>query len=118
MRLRIGPRSLLGFGAMVLGTAIAAAKEDAWRHDTAAAFAKARKDGVVVSDSGTVRLARPVHSLGKLDAERVWALARGKNGAIFAATGDEGRVFRREAGGEWADAFDAEDTQALSLAAT
>jgi hypothetical protein len=103
------------------GLALAApalAKLDAWREDTASAFAKGRRDRVVVADSGKVRLGHELKPLGSIDAARVWDLARGKDGAIYASTGDGGKVFRR-AGGDaaaWELAYDAEDTQALSLA--
>src|SRR6185312_13322211 len=54
----------------------------------------------------------------KLDAARVWDLARTAQGVVYAATGDGGKVFRREGNDEspWTVAYDAGDTQALSLA--
>lgn len=95
------------------------AKLETWRVDTAQGFAKARRDRVVVSDSGRVRLGHGLAPLGTLDAARVWDLLRGPAKALYAATGDDGKVFRREAKGDaaWTVALDAPETQALALAA-
>lgn len=96
------------------------AKADVWKTEGAPAFAKHRRDRVVISDQGVVRLGRSLVTVGQLTAERVWDLARGSDGAIYAATGDAGKVFRRPAGDSdtWEVVYDADDTQALSLAAT
>lgn len=115
-----GAIALLGLG-LGLTAWPALAKEEAWRHEGAAAFAKAQKDAVVVTESGLVRLARPIERVGAgLDAARVWALARGRDGSLYAATGDAGKVFRKGPGDQdaWQAAYDADDTQALSLAST
>ncbi|HEX8204020.1 MAG TPA: hypothetical protein VF590_26325, partial [Isosphaeraceae bacterium] len=116
-RRRIGPRlvallvGVVGVTASALG-----AKVETWRQDTAAALAKGRKERVVVSDSGVVRLGQQVRPTASLGAARVWDLARA-GGAYYAATGDEGQVFRREGDGPWTTAYDADDTQALALVA-
>jgi hypothetical protein len=48
----------------------------------------------------------------------VWDLVRTDDGALWAATGDRGRIFRRPAaGGAWDVAHEAEDRQVLCLAA-
>jgi hypothetical protein len=117
------PRRMLVVGLVGLVSGLATerpglARLDTWREDSAAAFAKGRREGVVVSDSGHVRLGHALRPLGTLDCARVWDLARGPQGEIYAATGDEGKVFRREANDDaaWAVAYDAPDTQALSVA--
>jgi hypothetical protein len=94
------------------------AKLETWRIDTAQGFAKGKRDRVVVSDSGRVRLGHALKPLGSLDAARVWDLLRAPDGVIYAATGDEGKVFRREARDDaaWTVALDAPETQVLSLA--
>ncbi len=105
---------------LVLNTPAVHAGEEAWRHDSASAFSAGEADRVVVSDLGAVRLAPTIRRMGgALDAARVWALAVGKDGPIVAATGDEGKVFRLDPGGDgpWRLAYDAEDSQALALAA-
>jgi len=120
---------LLKIGAVVGAMAVslaslasrpALAKSDVWRTEGASAFAKHHRERVVISDQGVVRLGRSPVPLGPLAAERVWDLARGPDGAIYAATGDAGKVFRRPAGESsvWEEVYDADDTQALSLVAT
>ena len=57
-------------------------------------------------------------AVDKLDAARVWDMARTADGTTYAATGDEGKVFRRDAkdNASWNVVYDATDSQALSLA--
>jgi len=73
---------------------------------------------VVISENGRVRLGHSVSALGTLSAERVWDLARDRSGAVYAATGDQGKVFRREPTPDapWTVAYDSSDSQALALA--
>jgi hypothetical protein len=121
-RIRPGARSFLLVPAFVAAalviTAAARAKLETWREDTATVFAKGRRDHVVVSDGGRIRLGQSLAPLGTLDAARVWDLVRTPGGDLYAATGDAGKVFRREAreGSAWSVAYDARDTQALALA--
>jgi hypothetical protein len=103
-------------GILFLLTATAlAAKVETWRHEGTTAFTKAQRDRVVLSDAGRLRLGQSVTALGKLEAARVWDLARTGNGTLFAATGNEGKVFRRDPGADWTVAFDSADSQVLSL---
>lgn len=95
----------------------APAKVETWRQEGPSAFAKAHKEGVVISDNGRVRLGHSVAPLGKLGAARVWDLARTADGSILAATGDSGQVFRRgpKQDAAWSVAYDSGDSQVLSL---
>ena len=93
------------------------AKLETWRTEGASSLAKGKRDRVVLSDAGKLRLGYSLKPIGTLDATRVWDLARDSKGNLFAATGDEGRVFRRDGKEDapWSLAFDAADTQALAL---
>jgi hypothetical protein len=97
----------------------ASAKVETWRQEGPTAFAKSHREGVVISDNGRVRLGHAVSPLGSLKVDRVWDLARTRDGALFAATGDKGQVFRREtsANASWSLVFDSVDSQALSVVA-
>ena len=110
---------LLGALPVFVQPATCFGKLESWREETAAAFGKGRRERVVISESGRVRLGHSLRPLGTLDASRVWDLARGPHGEIYAATGDAGKVFLREnkPDATWTVAFDASDTQALSVAA-
>src|SRR5512135_2717425 len=105
-------------GATLLSPVGSLAKLETWRQDTSAAFAKGHRERVVISDGGRVRLGQSSSPVGKLDAVHVWDLARTDQGVIFAATGDAGKVFRREAHDDasWELAVDAYDSQAFALA--
>lgn len=108
---------LLAFAA-ASGSGAQAGKVETWRQETATLFLRGKKDRVVVADSGRVRLARGLRSTAPLEAGRVWDLARDREGTLYAATGDTGKVFRRPAaGGDWSLAVQAADPQVLSLAA-
>jgi len=95
----------------------ALAKVETWRQEGPTAFTKAHREGVVISDTGRVRLGHAVSPLGSLTVERVWDLARTRGGILFAATGDAGKVFRREpaADAAWTLVYDTTDSQVLSL---
>jgi hypothetical protein len=108
---------MVGVGIAVVGSSIAvAAKVETWRQETAGAFAKGKKERVVISDTGRVRLGQSLAPVGSLATARVWDLARDARGGVYAATGDEGKVFRLE-GDRWDVVYDADDSQALSLVA-
>lgn len=100
---------------LLVGTA-AVAKLETWRQDSPAAFGKGKKDRVVVSDAGRIRLGRSIRSSEKLEAARIWDLARSGDATLYAASGDSGQFFRRKADQLWEVAHDAADSQALSLA--
>jgi hypothetical protein len=105
-----------GIAAWALGPALA--KVETWRQEGPTAFAKCHREGVVISDNGRARLGHSLAPLGALAAERVWDLARTRDRVLFAATGDSGKVFRREpkADAAWTVVHDSVDSQALSLA--
>lgn len=96
------------------------AKVESWRQEGPTGFARAKREGVVISDDGRVRLGRSLTTTGGISCERVWDLARTESGALFAATGDQGKVFRLDskAGSTWTLALETKDSQVLSLAAT
>jgi hypothetical protein len=113
---------ILSVAGIVLGlvtglTPLLWAKVETWRQEGPTAFAKCHREGVVISDNGRVRLGHALAPVGSLAAERVWDLAQTREGVVYAATGDNGKVFRREPGAEtpWVLIYDSSDTQVLSL---
>jgi hypothetical protein len=109
---------VIGLGLAGPGLPGSAAKVETWRQEGAGAFAKAHRESVVLSDNGRARLGHAIEPFGSCAAERVWDLARLSAGTLFAATGDAGKVFRRDRTPDapWTIAYDSGDTQALSLA--
>ncbi len=117
---RYRPRwSILSTAGLAAATLLSTAwaKVETWRQEGPTGFAKARREGVVISEHGRVRLGHSVSTFGTLSAERVWDLARDRSGTVYAATGDNGKVFRREpkADAPWTVAYDSSDSQALAL---
>src|SRR5262249_39545999 len=118
LRTRVVLHLLLTCAMLTMTTGFAwASKVEIWRQDTTQAFAKAKKEHVVVSDAGRIRLGRAVATTGAIEASHVWDLARAKDGVVYAATGNAGKVYRKEGEGDWTVAYDAEDSQALSAVA-
>jgi hypothetical protein len=123
-RVRSGPShkwiTAIESAALVWLVGTAYAKVETWRQEGPGAFAKAHRDGVVVSDTGRVRLGHALAPLGTVGVERVWDLARTREGILLAATGDSGKVMGREpkAGANWSVVYDSSDSQVLSLVVT
>ena len=85
-----------------------------------AQYEKAQFQQAVISNEGTIRLARwlkPLEVKGSLEATRIWDVVEDKAGNLFVATGDEGKLFKISPDGTVSVAFDSEDTQILSLVA-
>ncbi len=117
----LSTRLVFMLGSLVVVLASATwAKVETWRQEGPTGFAKAKRDGVVISDDGRVRLGRSITPLGSIGAARVWDLARTGSGAIFAATGDQGKVYRLDPkpGSVWTAALETKESQVLSLVAT
>ena len=79
------------------GPRAVAGKVETWRQESASAFGRGKKERVVVSDAGRVRLARELRTTAPLEASHVWDLVRDRSGDVYAATGDAGKVCRRDA---------------------
>ena len=83
-------------------------------------YEKAAFQQTVVSNEGTVRLARwlkPLAADGSFDAARVWDVVEDKAGNLFAATGDAGKIFKIAPDGAATVAFESKDSQILCLLA-
>src|ERR1700693_24976 len=73
-----------------------AAKVKVWNQRTQASFDKAKFSKAVVSSEGVLTLSRLLKPLANPGAANVWALAETKDGVLYAATGDDGKIFRIE----------------------
>src|SRR5947209_15782162 len=101
-------RSLLAAAAALLLCLPApsfAAKVKVWHHDSPAHYDKAQLKGAVVSSEGALRLSRQLRPLAGLDATHVWDVVEDRDGALYIATGDEGKVFRLSPDGKLAVAY-------------
>src|SRR5690349_5498325 len=112
-------RCLLPFAAaalLSLPTASQAAKVKVWHHSGPAQFEKARLKHAVISSEGAVRLSRQLKPLATLEATHIWDVIEDKAGNLFAATGDEGKIYKVTPDGKISVAFASEDSQILCLA--
>jgi hypothetical protein len=103
---------------VTLATCAEAGKVKVWTHQGPTGFDKAQFKGTLVTSEGTVKLARQLTPFAGLDASHVWDLVEDKAGNVFAATGDEGKVYKIDPAGKVTLAYTAEDAQALCLATT
>jgi hypothetical protein len=109
------PASVL-LGLLLWAPESRAAKVKVWHQHAAGDYAKARLRKAVVSTEGTLRLSRQLRPLADLDATHVWNLAEDNDGNLYAATGDEGKLFKVAPDGKVSVAYTSENSQVLCLA--
>jgi hypothetical protein len=100
------------------GSAAWAGKVDAWRQRTAADFEKGQFKRTVTSDRGQIRLSRELTPWCDLGAAYVWDLAQDKAGNVYAATGDQGRIFKVTPDGKSSVLYDSDEQHIFSIVAT
>src|SRR5262249_47335085 len=93
-----------------------AAKVKVWNHHAPAHYDRAQLKQAVVSSEGVVRLSRQLKPLAGIEATHVWDVVEDRDGNLFVATGDEGKVFKVTADGKASVVFTSEDSQVLCLA--
>ena len=76
------------------GRAASAAQPQFWRIEGARDFLEGEPEGLSVDSEGRVRLAPAAKQLFSPETPYVWALARDGKGALYAGTGNDGKVFR------------------------
>ncbi len=79
---------------------ILAAKVKVWYQHTPAQYHKAQLKQLVLSNEGVLRLSRQLRPLAGLDAAHVWDIVEDRDGNLFIATGDEGKIYKVPADGK------------------
>jgi hypothetical protein len=92
-----------------------AAQPQFWRIEGAREFLEGDLEGLTVDSEGRVRLAPAQKALHNPETPFAWALARDAKGVLFAGTGNDGKVFRLEAGAA-SVFFDAPEMEVHALA--
>jgi hypothetical protein len=111
------PRTLLAVFVLASVPALGhAGKVKVWNHVQPSHFDKATFKHAVVSSEGTLRLSHQLKPLAGLDATHVWDLHEDKDGNLFVATGEEGKIFKVAPDGKVSVAYQAEDSQVFCLA--
>jgi hypothetical protein len=112
-RLSIALVSCMG---LMLGATVWAGKVDTWRQSTAADFEKGKTKQTVISDRGQIRLSRELRPWSDLTAAFVWDLVEDKDGNVFAATGEEGKIFKITPDGTASLLYDSDEQHIFTLA--
>ena len=111
-------RRLTAAAAVVCAaTAAWAAQPQFWKIEGAREFLEGETEGLSVDSEGRVRLAPAAKPFHDPEAPTVWALARDRDARVYAATGNEGRVFRIDGAGTASVAYDAAELEVHALAA-
>ena len=115
-RSEFGSARYLWLWLVLLASGASAAQPQFWKIEGSKDFLEGDTDGLSVDSEGRVRLAPATRPLHDPEAPTVWALARDREGRVYAATGNEGRVFRIDGAGTASVAYDAAELEAHALA--
>lgn len=102
--------------ALLPALAALAAQPQFWKIEGARDFLEGELEGLSVDSEGRMRLAPSLRMLHDTEAPTIWCLARDAKGAIYAGTGNDGKIFRIE-GGKGALFYDASELEVHALAA-
>src|ERR1051325_389649 len=104
--------------AVFLQSTADAAKVKVWLQSQQSSFEKAKFKDAVVTSEGVLRLSRQVKPFAGLDVANVWDLVEDTKGNLYAATGDEGKLFKITADGKSSVVHASKDSHTFSLVAT
>jgi hypothetical protein len=92
-----------------------AAKVKVWYQHTPAQYDKAQLKQMVLSNEGVLRLSRQLRPLAGLDATHVWDMVEDREGNLFVATGDEGKIYKVSADGKPVVVYAGQQSEVLCL---
>ena len=93
------------------------AKVKVWDQHAPSHYEKAQFQQAVVSSEGVIRLGRRLKPFADLDAAHVWDLVEVKDGVLFAAAGDEGKVYKISSDGKSSIVYADDQSRPFCLAA-
>ena len=79
-------------------------------------FKKAELHNLSLSEDGTITTGPAIEVVSELEASIIWAAAQGKNGTLFIATGNKGRIQAIKPDGSIETIFEPEEMLARALA--
>jgi hypothetical protein len=101
---------------MLLGPSfLMAAKVKVWYQHTPAQYDKAQLKQMVLSNQGVLRLSRQLRPLAGLDATHVWDIVEDREGNLFVATGDEGKIYKVTPDGKPVVVYAGQQSEVLCL---
>ena len=120
--LRSGRQRLLSRGLLLAacvaaaGVVTYAASTSFWLVSTQTDFLKGEVEQLSVDSDGRVMLGPAVDTLHETATPAVWRLAIDSEGAVWAGTGNEGKVIKVEPGGKASVVFDANELEIHAIA--
>jgi outer membrane protein assembly factor BamB len=108
-------RVVLTLAALAVPVIVGAAQPQFWKLEGARDFLEGTTEGLSVDSEGRVRLSPATTLIHDPEAPFVWCLARDPKGALYAGTGNDGKVFRMESG-QAKLLFDAPELEVHALA--
>jgi hypothetical protein len=109
--------SLCVGGALILAsaTALVASSTTTWEMNSYADFIRGRFDSVSMSRDGRLSLAPKMDTVFSSDQAIVWSIAAAPDGALYAATGHRGRVYRIDPSGKSSLLWTAEQPEVFAI---
>ena len=92
-----------------------AARPRPWRQHTYEEFAAGEPNGITITSEGGLQLAPALERVAELEAQRIWSLALGPDGRLYAGTGDGGQLYAIAADGQVKLLFDSPEIALHSL---
>ena len=103
-------------GSVLLLSRAEASKVKVWHQHQHNHYDKAQFNNAVVTSQGSLRLSRQLRPFANLDAAHVWEVVEDRQGNLYAATGDEGKLYKITPDGKAVVYYTSKDSQILSLA--
>jgi hypothetical protein len=113
---RLRDRALGVVAALCLASPLGAGGASAWEMNTYQDFIRGRFRGVSLSRDGRLLLAPKLETVFSSDQPVIWSVAQAPDGALYAATGHRGRLFRIDKSGKASVVWTAEEPEIFSLA--
>jgi hypothetical protein len=107
----------LATGAFLLAAPLFASTSTTWEMTSFSDFVKGKFDGVSLGRDGRLSLAPKLDTLFTSEQPVIWSVAADPDGALYAATGHRGRVFRIEANGTSKLLWTADRPEVFAIAA-
>jgi hypothetical protein len=115
---RLRARLAVAAGACLLGaTLLDASTTGFWVVATQTDFLKGDTDAVSIDTDGRVTIAPALQPVGDLATPAVWRIAAGRNGQVWAATGNDGKLWSAGPQGAPKVVFDAAELDLQAIAA-
>lgn len=99
-----------------LAPALFSSGTTAWEMNSYSDFVRGRFEGISLSREGRLSLAPKVDTIFSSDQPVIWSVAEAPDGALYAATGHHGRIYRIDRSGKSTLLWTAEQPEVFALA--